>query len=91
MGAYQGVPPLFVHTLNPSHIVLNQSRAAPLARLEQNEPNGQRSEPLPLKSLKHAALRSVEGKGHKSAGELVVNAHAPPRPVLEVVPAAQSL
>ena len=91
MGADEGVPVSAVAYLNPCHINLNQCRAAPLARFENNHSYGSEGRTVGLEEGEHLTLRSVEDEGHQEAGGLVLYCDAHAAPVLEVVAHAELL
>jgi len=58
------VPTLGVHELEPRHVVGNQSRAAPLARLQHDGPDWPLRQALTLKHGEDLSLSPVEDERH---------------------------
>ena len=74
-----------MHKLNPQHIELRQSRAAPLPCLTQNNIYGATGETQFLHFAKVEALRAVEGKGNVAPASFVGDYRHRLCPIFKVV------
>ena len=79
------------HALDPHHIHLCHSRAAPLARLQQNRADGAASQTLTLESGQQPPLGIVEHEAHAAPPAFVLDVDTRCRPVGEIMAEAQQL
>lgn len=89
MAAYQRVAVAQEHQLIPRHVHGHEGRTTPLTRLEHDDAHGSPGAAVVFHHLQHAPLTGVEAEGALAARRLVEDAHAAPRPVLEIVAYAQ--
>ena len=87
--ADEAVPPLVPHQLHPRHVHLHQRRAAPLARLQQDDAHWAARNALRLHHCQQPPLRPVEHKPHIAAAHLILDGDTAGAPELKVLPDAE--